>query len=145
MPSQRSQDREVVETNNTPDYLDVEIPSKPPTSFSYVQRRAELLEQIMSLGHPSMIHQGEQADRYGVSQSQISKDISRLAEYIDDNLGSRRGLATEAVYRRCITGLLEEGEYRKAAQTVGEWNEWIDTRKDREEFEERIAALEQQQ
>lgn len=101
-----------------------------------------MLEQIMSLGHPSMIHQGEQADRYGVSQSQISKDINRLAEYIDENLGNRRELTANAVYHRCITGLLKEGEYRKAAQTVSDWDEWVTECKDLQELNERLEQLE---
>lgn len=137
-----STQRGVESTNNRPDYAAVTIPAKPPSEYTYVERRADLLEQIMSLGHPSMIHQGEQADRFGVSQSQISKDLDRLGEYISENLGKRRDLTTTAVFDRAIRGLLEEGEYRDAARTMAEYNEFLNERKFMDELEERIADLE---
>lgn len=135
----------VVESNNQPDYESVQILAKPPSEYSYVQRRADLLDQIYDLGHPSMIHQGEAADRYGVSQSQISKDLKRLAEHVDTELGARRGLATDAVFQRAIRGLLEEGEYRDAARTVKDWNEWIDNYQELAELQERLDRLEESQ
>ena len=135
----------VVESNNQPDYESVQIPAKPPSEYSYVQRRADLLSQIYDLGHPSMIHQGEAADRYDVSQSQISKDIKRLGEHVDQELGARRAIATDAVFQRAIQGLLEEGEYRDAARTVKDWNEWVDEYKELSELQERLAALEENQ
>ena len=135
----------VVDGNNQPDYGSAQIPSKPPSQYSYVERRASLLEEIYNLGHPRFIHQSEAADRYGVSQAQISKDLKRLAEHVDADLGSRRALATDAVFQRCLRGLLEEGEYRDAARTVKDWNEWVDEYKELAELKERLAALEQRQ
>ena len=135
-------DRTVAESNNQPDYAAVQIPAKPPSEYTYVERRADLLEQIYDLGHPSMIHQGEAAERYGVSQSQISKDLSRLAEHVDTELGSRRALATDAVFKRAVRGLLEDGDYRDAARTMKDWNDWLTEYQDFQELEERIAAVE---
>lgn len=141
---QETADSSVAESNNSPNYSSVAIPAKPPSEYTYVQRRADLLDQIYELGHPSMIHQGEAAERYGVSQSQISKDLSRLAEHVDTELGSRRALATDAVFKRAIRGLLEEEDYRDAARTIKDWNDWITEYQDLREFEERIEFLEQQ-
>lgn len=121
--SQKQHENSVVAGSTQPDYDALHIPTKPPTEYSYAERRAELLQTVLDLGHPSLINQTQEAERYGVSQQQISKDLDRLAEYIDANLGKRRELITEAVYHRTIRGLLEEGEYRKAAQTVSDWNE----------------------
>lgn len=135
----------VVDGCNQPDYDALEVPSKRPTEYSYAERRRDLLLQVRDLGHPSMINQTEAADRYGVSQQQISKDLDRLAEYVDARLGDRRELVTEAVFHRAIQGLLEEGEYRKAAQTVSDWNEWIDNHQELAELQERLAAVEQSQ
>lgn len=142
--SQKSEsaDRSVAESHNQPDYSAVQIPAKPAHQYSYVERRGDLLSQIYDLGHPSMIHQGEAAERYGVSQSQISKDLSRLAEHVDTELGSRRALATDAVFKRAIQGLLEDGDYRDAARTVKDWNDWITEYKDLRELEARIEAVE---
>ena len=140
MPTTES---DVVTGSNTPDYAAVEVPTKDPSEYSYVERRAELLQQILDLGHPAMINQTEQADRYGVSQQQISKDLDRLAEHVEASLGARRDLVTEAVFHRSIQGLLDNGEYRKAARTVADWNEWLVERNDLLEFEERLTRLEE--
>ena len=141
MPNQT--DKSVVDSSNQPNYDALDVPTKPPTEYSYVERRSELLQQIRDLGHPSLINQTQEAERYGVSQQQISKDLDRLAEYIDASLGDRRELVTEAVYHRAIQGLLEEGEYRKAARTVSDWNEWIDNHQNLAELEARLERLEE--
>jgi predicted DNA-binding protein (UPF0251 family) len=131
----------VVGSSNQPDYAAVSIPSKPPTEYDHVERRAELLQQVRDLGHPSMIHQGEAAERYGVSQQQISKDLDRIAEYVDENLGARHELTIDAVFQRSIQGLLEEGEYRKAARTAKDYDEWVTSRTDLEEIQEQLEFL----
>ena len=110
--SQQTGRSSVVGSSSQPDYAAVNIPSKPPTEYDHRERRAELLQQVRDLGHPSMIHQGEAAERYGVSQQQISKDLDRIAEYVEANLGARHELTIDAVFQRSIEGLLEEGEYR---------------------------------
>lgn len=131
--------------SNGPDYSAVAVPSQPGNEYSYVERRAELLQLIRQAGHPSRLNQTELADRYEVSQQQISKDFDRLGEYLEENLGSRRYITTEAVIDRSIQGMLENEEYRQAARTVLDWNEWIDERQEIKEIEERITALEEQQ
>ncbi len=131
----------VVESSNQPNYAAIEIPSKPPTEYNHVERRAELLQQVHDLGHPSMIHQGEAAERYGVSQQQISKDLDRIAEYVEENLGARHELSIDAVFQRSIRGLLEEGEYRKAARTAKDYDEWVTGRTDLEEIREQLEFL----
>jgi predicted DNA-binding protein (UPF0251 family) len=139
--SQQTGRSSVVGSSNQPDYAAVSIPSKPPTEYDHVERRAELLQQVRDLGHPSMIHQGEAAERYGVSQQQISKDLDRIAEYVGENLGARHELTIDAVFQRSIQGLLEEGEYRKAARTAKDYDEWVTDRTDLEEIREQLAFL----
>jgi hypothetical protein len=131
------------ESREPPDYTSVEIPTKPPTEYTYQERRADLLRQIRDLGHPSMINQTEAADRYGVSQSQISKDLARLAESVREHVTDRdrRAFTVDTVVRRAIRGLLEEGEYRKAAQTAMEWDEWLVEFNDLREMEQQIEEL----
>lgn len=134
---------ERVESCDEPDYGAIELPAKPPSEYTYVERRAELLQLIEQAGHPRALHQGQLGDRYGVSQQQISKDLDRLATHIDETLGNRRALITESVFHRSISALLDEGEYRKAAQTVKDWNQWLTEYNDLREFEERLARLEE--
>lgn len=128
-----------------PDYSAVEIPSAPPSEYSYVERRAELLQIIESVGHPRRVNQTELAERFGVSQQQISKDIDRIATHVRDRVGDRgrRTLIVDSVMDRSVRGLLDDGEWRKAARTVREWDEWAREIHDLAELEERIDALEE--
>lgn len=132
------------DSSGQPDYDSLDVPTKPPEDYHYTERRSEILQLIQQRGHPRAINQSQLAERYGVSQQQISKDLDRLGEYYTENLGERRDLVTEAVFHRSITGLLEEEEWRKAAQTLKDWNEWLRERKDLQELEERLAALEKE-
>lgn len=148
MPTQDSQVISSDSEPDSPDYTAVEIPAtKPPDDFTYQERRADLLRQIRDLGHPSMINQVEAADRYGVSQAQISKDLGRLAESVREHVvdRDRRAFTVDSVVRRAIQGLLEEEEYRKAAQTAMEWDEWITEFHDLRKMEQEIEDLKQQQ
>jgi hypothetical protein len=131
----------------SPDYAAVEIPSKPPAEYTYHERRAELLRFIRELGHPSRINQVEMADRYEVSQSQISKDLDRIAESVRDHVVDRdhRAFTVDTVVRRSIQGLLDEDEYRKAAKTAMEWDGWLTEFHDLTELAERIEAIEAEQ
>jgi hypothetical protein len=145
----QSPSSDVIDGNSTardsPDYTSVEIPAESPEEFTYQERRADLLRQIRDLGHPSMINQVEAADRYGVSQSQISKDLDRLAESVREHVvdRDRRAFTVDSVVRRSIRGLLEEGEYRQAARTAMEWDEWLTEFHDLRQLEKRVAELKQ--
>lgn len=112
------------------DYSAVELPdteSKQRAEWHYTQRRAELLQLIREAGHPGELNQTELAERYGVSQQQISKDFRRIGECIRQSLDSdRRALNVDSVLQRSIRGLLDDGEYYKAAQLALEWDGWID-------------------
>lgn len=118
------------------DYEAVEITSEEPSEYHYTERRAELLSLVQEAGHPRALNQSHLADRYGVSQSQISQDLDRLATYIREQLADRdrRALTTETILQRCIQSLLDEGEYRAAAKTALEREEWLTNFHDLEEL-----------
>lgn len=140
--SGKSDDGANISTHDEPDYSSLEIPLKDPTELSWPQRRADLLDEIYARGHPSMVNQTEMADRYGVNQSTISRDLDALADHVDETLGDRRDLSTAAVYRKSITGLLEQEKYDKAVKAVDSWNDWLDSRADLRELEDRLERLE---
>jgi hypothetical protein len=140
--NQTVEEEPVVESSNAPDYAAITPASKPPTEYTYAERRAELLQQIEDLGHPSAVNQTELADRYGVSQQQISKDLDRLDEYVRNRLGRRRDLEIGSVLKRCMTGALEEGDWNDARKAATAYDEYLDRRIDTLEFRRRIAALE---
>jgi len=109
------------------DYRATNIPEqKPPAEYSYVERRAETLQLIEEAGHPRAISQTRLADRYGVSQGQISQDIDRLRDYINENIDEAAVDAiTETVYQKSIRELVESGEYKDAVKAVESWNNWL--------------------
>lgn len=143
MPAQSSRETDV-ESSNQPDYSAVDLPSKDPTEYSYVERRAELLQRVEEAGEPSVLNQTELADTFGVSQQQISKDLDRIATHVRDRMidRDRRAFVVENVVRRSIRGLLDEEEYRKAAQTAVDYDDWIHDFHDAAEFERRLDELE---
>jgi len=134
----------VVEGSNTPDYSAVDLPEKDPTAYSYVERRARLLQLVKEAGHPACLNQTELAERFGVSQQQISKDFDRLAEHVHGTLidRDRRAFVVGNVVQRAIRGLLDEQEYRKAAKTAMEYDEWVSEFHDLDELHDRLARLE---
>ncbi|MDS0477918.1 hypothetical protein [Natrinema sp. 1APR25-10V2] len=138
----KADDETGISTHSEPKYSDLEIPLTDPAELSWPQRRADLLDEIYARGHPSLINQTEMAERYDVNQSTISRDLDALADHIDETLGDRRDLVTESVYRRSITGLLEEEEWKDAVSAVESWNEFLDSRRDLKRLEERVAELE---
>ncbi|EMA44276.1 hypothetical protein [Halococcus saccharolyticus] len=124
------------------DYRTVEVPDVPPEEYSYVERRAEVLDLLERAGHPRAVKQADLARRYGCTRQNIHNDLDVLAEHVADNLGDRRELISEHVFHRALNGLLDDEEWRKAAQTVKDWNEWLDDRTDLQHLIDRIEALE---
>lgn len=112
---------------NDVDYQAVEIPEgKPPSEYHWTERRAEILELIEQAGHPGSISPTRLADRYDVTKGQISQDKDRLQEYIADRLNEERVDAiTATVFEKSIKKLMDNGEYRKAAQTAADWQDWL--------------------
>jgi len=113
--------------SNDIDYRAANVPEgKAPDEYTYVERRAEELQLIEEAGHPRAISQTRLADRYGVSQGQISQDIDRLRDYINENIDATTVDAiTETVYQKSIKELVESGEYKDAVKAVESWNDWL--------------------
>ena len=108
------------------DYRATTVPeNKRPTEYSYVERRAEILSLIEEAGHPDALTQTRLAERYGTSQSNISKDFDRLQEYIRETLGHQRHAISESLYRKAIKEYTDRGEYNEAIEALESWNEWL--------------------
>jgi hypothetical protein len=116
-------------SSSSVDYEAVDLPDtadKPRTEWHYTERRAEILQLVHEAGHPGDVNQTELAERYGVSQQQISKDFKRIGQSIRESLDDdRRALSVHAVVQRSIRGLLDEGDFYKAGQLAIEWDEWV--------------------
>jgi len=100
--------------------------TKPADEYTYVERRAEILQLIQEAGHPRAISQTRLADRYGVTQGQISQDIDRLQKFITESIDHQTvdGI-TEIVYQKSIKELMANDEYNKAIRAVESWNNWL--------------------
>lgn len=140
---QESSEKTVVESSTAADYASIGIPAKAPEEYTYAERRAELLQIVQQAGHPAALNQTELAERFGVSQQQISKDLDRLDEYVRGRLGRRRDLEVGSVLKRCITGALKEGNYDAARRAAVAYDEYLSRRLDTVEFVQRIERLEE--
>ena len=113
--------------SNKPDYRAVNVPEdKPPSEYTYVERRAETLQLIEQAGHPRAINQTRLAERYDVSQGQISQDVDRLRSFIVEHIDEDTVDAiTETVYQKSVQELMSNGEYKDAVKAVESWNDWL--------------------
>lgn len=139
-----SRDDSVVDGSNQPDYRAIDIPSKERSQYDWRERRAELLQLIEEAGTPGAINQTQLADRYGVSQQQISKDLDRLGAHAHERIvdRDRRAFTVGSVVERSIRGLMDEEEWRKAAKTAMEYDEWLTGFHDLDKMQERMDELE---
>jgi|GEM_PF-3282419 len=126
------------------DYRAVEVPSgKDPASYTYHERRAELLTAIEASGSPRLMNYAAYGRRYDVSREQIRKDVERLGEYVNEAADEDAAtLEGEAFLWRCARELLEQGDYRDAARTYLDLEEWR-RQDDLEDLMARVEALEQ--
>lgn len=109
------------------DYRAINIDeSQAPDEYHWTERRAEILKLVEEAGHPRAVNQSQLADRYGVSEPQICKDMKRLREYINSELDETRVDAiTQTVYQKSIKELMDQKEYQKAVKAVESWNDWL--------------------
>lgn len=108
------------------DYRRVEVPGEtPPEEFSYTERRGALLERIEDEGQPWTLNKSALGRKYGVSHTTIANDFEALGDHIAQTLGDDHALATNAVLRRCIRGLLAEERWAEAARITLRHEEWL--------------------
>lgn len=113
-------------TPNEPNYYAHNIPQhKSPKDYTYIERRAEILQYILQRGSPYAVHQSQLADRYDVTDGQISQDMDRLRKHISEHLGDEAKLTTRTVFEKTVCELQAQGEWRAAWDVVMDWNEWL--------------------
>jgi hypothetical protein len=131
--------------NPDTDYSAVSIPDEKPTDeYHWTERRADILRRIEEAGHPAMLSQRGLSEVYDVSDSQISRDMDRLADHIRTRLRDRsqRAVIVDSVVQRCVQELIENEEYRAAVKSILEWEEFASSFADLERLHERVDALE---
>ena len=113
-------------TENLPNYAALEPPDeKPVADYTTPERRAEILRRLKDAGSPYAVKQVDLAERYGVHESTISRDMDRLRESVADHLGQEAKLTTQALLEKTVRELQAEGEWKAAWDVVMDWNEWL--------------------
>lgn len=116
-------------TQSLPDYTQFNVPdSKHPEEYTHHERRAELFRTSVQRGTPFAVHQTNQADRYDVDRSTISRDMDRLRESVADTIGDDAKLTTKTLFERALLELRQADDWRatKAAFDMAmDWNDWL--------------------
>ena len=81
-------------TDQQPDYLNLDIPEdKDPREYNHAERRREIVEYIKKYQDPALVPKSKLADRYDVSNGQISHDFNQITDYLeeynDEHIGQR--------------------------------------------------------
>lgn len=112
-----------------PDYSTVEVPAeKPPSEYSHHERRASLLRRCISMGSPFAVSQTNQAERYSVHRSTISRDMKRLRESVGEHLAADAKLTSKTVFERALLDLRQADDWKAskaAVDMVLDWNKWL--------------------
>lgn len=112
--------------SDSTDYEAVNIPDgNPREDYSYVERRAEILERIERAGHPGALNKSELARQYSVSHTSIGRDFEALAEYVAAHLDRNHSFIMDRVLRGAVQNLVEEGEHYKAVKAAEKWYGWL--------------------
>jgi hypothetical protein len=98
---------------------------KPVKEYTTHERRAEILRVMKEAGSPFAVKQVRLAERYGVHESTISRDMDRLRESVDEFLGQDAKLTTRALLEKTVRELQNAGEWKAAWDVVMDWNEWL--------------------
>jgi len=103
--------------SNDPNYRSLSPPEeKPRAEYSYVERRAELYDLVEQAGHYRNLERSQRdlARRYGVSHTQIQKDLRRIREWKAKRLGDHAEAELETLKTRAVEQLLDSGKPDKA-------------------------------
>ena len=109
------------------DYYAVPVPAdKDFKKFTYAERRAYLLRKTERLGDPKLIHRTKEAERFGVSVPQLTKDMQRLRMYLRDHIDKDDFIfRIDAVKERAIKAYVDAGEYDKAYNMLRDWGRFL--------------------
>jgi len=94
-----------------PNYAAISPPdAKPETEYNWRERRAELYRLLKEYGHPRNLemNQSELGRRYGVDQSQISKDFDKLRDYFKARSGDRAVAETGMLGEKVVEEIINQ-------------------------------------
>lgn len=101
---------------------------KNPKDYFPYERRAEMLKLVIEVGHPDALNRSQLAERYGISQSMISKEFKKIKKEIIKNIGTDADVIMETVFRKTIKKGIKSENIRDnvaAAQVAKMWYDWL--------------------
>jgi len=104
-------------TDTEPNYRALTPPEdKPRSEYSYVERRAEIYDMLERAGHYRNLERSQRqiGDRYGVSHTQIQKDIRRILAWKREHLGDHTEAELATLKTKAVQDALDEGDADKA-------------------------------
>jgi len=108
-------------SDNDPNYRAITPPAdKKRTEYSYVERRAELYDMLERAGHYRNLERSTRqlGDRFGVSHTQIRKDIQRIMKWKAEHLGDHVDAELETLKTKAVQDALENGDAAKAYDII---------------------------
>jgi len=116
---------EDVNLDNQPDYFNQQYPDHENyEDYEWYERRALILDLMIRKGTP-WLTQTKLADRFGVSNTQIHKDIVTLKVYLGENKGKDFDSLGATLYRNAIEQLQKKGEHLKAVKVFESYKEFM--------------------
>lgn len=111
-------------------YSEIPIPGDIPSSeYSRFQRRAVILRRIERAGHPQALPYTykELGDEFDVAQSTINTDMTRIREYVQNDLSREHKSIGDSVFRGKILDILEDddADHRAAPDVIKMWYDWL--------------------
>lgn len=110
------------------DYATLPVPEdKRPENYTWPERRSEIYNLIEEAGHPRNLErtQDRLGKRYGCTQQQISDDIDAIRDYEAESVGDDVRANTSFVCEKSVRELMDDGEYKKAAELQMAYFEWL--------------------
>jgi len=127
-----------------PEYAARDLPEDEPyEEWGWRDRRAYVMREWMDAGTHRLLNKTNLAKQFGVSRNTIYDDLDAVAEHVESNLGDKHGTETVNVYKRAVQELLDEEEYKKAAQVQDMMGDWLERRGAVEKEPEKHAVARQ--
>lgn len=128
-----------------PDYGAIDTPDpaeKPHADWTYAERRAYIYSEWLDRGTHQLLNKSQLARQFDVRRNTIYNDLDAIAEFVEENMARHHGAETTATFKRAVAELLDEGEYKDAAQVQNMMSDWLERRGaiDKEPERKEVAA-----
>jgi hypothetical protein len=99
--------------------------SKSPADYSYAERRAAILQELLKAGHPGLVANKDLAERFKVSRSTISHDFAQISKFLDDHFADGFWAQARMVLSAGLQRLVEQEHWSEARRYLLAWSKLI--------------------